>query len=326
MMNDVIISSRVRLARNLAEYPFPNRTTGAQKKEICAKVKETFDGNKNFGTASFSSLSAEQRLALVEKHLISHEFASHPEGRELITGANLSIMINEEDTFRIQSIMPGFDLDTAYRNVSLADDFIDEKFVYAFDRTLGYLTACPTNLGCAMRASVMVHLPGLTRSGELEGLVSSLSGLGYTVRGIYGEGSGSGGHIYQISNMRSAGKSEREIIDDLKKIAVKIVDSEQKARRNIYEKYPIRTEDRIYRSLAAAQSARILSEKEYFEILTDISEGITCGIVKDITPETLYSTLGTLLTATIMAENPGVTDGFSRRIHRAQMFREIFTQ
>lgn len=323
-MNDVIISSRVRLARNLADYPFPNRTTAVQKKEICSRVVQAFEGSANFKIESFSSLSAPQRLSLVERHLISREFAASGEGRELITGADLSIMVNEEDTFRIQSILPGFSLDEAYKNVSLADDFIDEKFTYAFDGTMGYLTACPTNLGCALRASVMVHLPALSRSGELESLISSLSGLGYTVRGIYGEGSSAGGYIYQISNMHSAGKSENDIIESLKMIAVKVVDSEKKARRTMYEKYPVRTEDRIYRSLAIAQNARILSEKEYFQILCDVSEGITCGIVKNVEAEKLYATLNTLLTATLTAQYPDASDGFTRRIKRAEEMRRIF--
>ncbi|MBQ9920688.1 MAG: ATP--guanido phosphotransferase [Clostridia bacterium] len=324
MTSDVIISSRVRLARNLADYPFPNRTTAAQKKEICEKVTQAFDGNANFTVASFSSLTLPQRLSLVERHLISREFASSCEGKELITGADLSIMVNEEDTFRIQSILPGFNLDEAYKNVSLADDFIDEKFNYAFDGTLGYLTACPTNLGCALRASVMVHLPALSRSGELESLISSLSGLGYTVRGIYGEGSGAGGYIYQISNMRSAGKSETDIIESLKMVAIKVVDSEKKARRTMYEKYPVRTEDRIYRSLAIAQNARILSEKEYFQILGDLSEGITCSLVKETDAEKLYSTLNTLLTATLNANYPEASDMFTRRVKRAEGMRKIF--
>lgn len=324
MTNDVIISSRVRLARNLADYPFPNRTTAAQKKEICEKVTQAFDGNANFTVASFSVLTLPQRLSLVERHLISREFASSCEGKELITGADLSIMVNEEDTFRIQSILPGFNLDEAYKNVSLADDFIDEKFNYAFDGTLGYLTACPTNLGCALRASVMVHLPALSRSGELESLISSLSGLGYTVRGIYGEGSGAGGYIYQISNMRSAGKSETDIIESLKMVAIKVVDSEKKARRTMYEKYPVRTEDRIYRSLAIAQNARILSEKEYFQILGDLSEGITCSLVKETDAEKLYSTLNTLLTATLNANYPEASDMFTRRVKRAEGMRKIF--
>jgi len=324
MTNDVIISSRVRLARNLADYPFPNRTTAAQKKEICEKVTQAFDGNANFKIASFSALTLPQRLSLVERHLISREFASSCEGKELITGADLSIMVNEEDTFRIQSILPGFNLDEAYKNVSLADDFIDEKFNYAFDGTLGYLTACPTNLGCALRASVMVHLPALSRSGELESLISSLSGLGYTVRGIYGEGSGAGGYIYQISNMRSAGKSETDIIESLKMVAIKVVDSEKKARRTMYEKYPVRTEDRIYRSLAIAQNARILSENEYFQILGDLSEGITCSLVKETDAEKLYSTLNTLLTATLNANYPEASDMFTRRVKRAEGMRKIF--
>ncbi|MBQ9940482.1 MAG: ATP--guanido phosphotransferase [Clostridia bacterium] len=323
-MNDVVISSRVRLARNLADYPFPNRSSIQQKKEICDKVRQAFCDNKNFGIAHFSSLNLQMRTALVEKHLVSREFAVSADGKELITGSNLSIMINEEDVFRIQSILPGFCLDKAYENVNLADDFIDEKFMFAFDASLGYLTACPTNLGCALRASVMVHLPGLAKSDGLESLVTSLSGLGYTVRGMYGEGSNTGGFIYQISNMRSMGKTENEIIQDLKKITEKIVDSEHKARKNIHEKYPIRTEDKILRSHAIAKSAKILSEKEFFDILTDLSVGITCGIIKDISPEKLYGTLNTLLSAIIMADNSHITDGFERRIYRAEKIKEIF--
>lgn len=325
-MKDVIISSRVRLARNLADYPFPNRTSAAQKNEICEKVRKIFEGNKSFGVARYSKMSELERVALVEKHIVSREFAASAEGKELITGENITVMVNEEDTFRIQSVVPGFELDKAFENANRVDDFIDEHMKYAYDEQLGYLTACPTNLGCAMRASVMLHLPALSKTNELSALANSLSGLGFTIRGMYGEGSQAKGSIYQISNMLSEGKSENEIIENLKKIIVRVVDSEIKARKAICEKAPIQTEDKVLRSAAVAKNARLLSEDEYFDILSDIAIGITCGIVKDTAPEALYSTLGTLLTATIMADNRDVTDALSRRMYRAENMKKIFKE
>lgn len=325
-MTDVIISSRVRLARNLADYPFPNRTSAAQKNEICEKVRDIFKENKNFGIAHYAKMSELERVSLVEKHIISREFASSANGRELITAENITVMVNEEDTFRIQSVVPGFDLDAAYRYANLADDFIDEHFTYAFDGRLGYLTACPTNLGCAIRASVMLHLPALDKTSGMSSLANSLSGLGFTIRGMYGEGSSAKGSIYQISNTFSEGKSEEEIIENLKKVIVRIVDNEIKARKSICEKIPIQTEDKVLRSAAIAKNSRIMSEDEYFDILSDIAIGITCGIIKDTTPQALYSTLTKLLTATIMAENRDVTDALTRRMHRAENMKKIFKE
>ncbi|MBE6689526.1 MAG: ATP--guanido phosphotransferase [Ruminococcaceae bacterium] len=324
MNGDVIISSRVRLARNLAEYPFPNRTSPAQKNEICDKIRDIFRENKSFGIAHYSKMSETERISLVEKHFISREFAARSEGRELITADTVTVMVNEEDTLRIQSIVPGFDIDRAFKNADLTDTLIDENVKYAFDEQLGYLTACPTNLGCAMRASVMLHLPALVQTGQLNSLANSMSGLGFTIRGMYGEGSKAKGSIYQISNMHSEGRSETEIIENLKKIIVRIVDSELKARKTICEKSPIQAEDKILRSAAIAKSAKLMSEEEYFNILSDIAIGLTCGIIKDTTPSALYSTLNTLLTATIMAENRDVTDGLTRRMHRAEHMKKIF--
>lgn len=325
-MKDVIISSRVRLARNLADYPFPNRTSAAQKNEICENVRKIFENNKSFGVARYSKMSELERVALVEKHVVSREFASSADGKELITGENITVMVNEEDTFRIQSVVPGFELDKAFENANRVDDFIDEHMKYAYDERLGYLTACPTNLGCAMRASVMLHLPALSKTNELSALANSLSGLGFTIRGMYGEGSQAKGSIYQISNMLSEGKTENEIIENLKKIIVRVVDSEIKARKAICEKSPVQVEDKVLRSAAVAKNARLLSEDEYFDILSDIAIGITCGIVKDTTPEALYATLGTLLTATIMADNRDVTDALSRRMYRAENMKKIFKE
>ncbi len=325
-MNDVIISSRVRLARNLSDYPFPNRTSLQQKNEICDKIRSIFADNKNFGIAHYSRMNELERASLVEKHVISREFASHTEGREIITCENITIMVNEEDTLRIQSMADGFDLDTAFKNASLADDYIDAHLPYAFDSRLGYLTACPTNLGCAMRASVMLHLPALSQTSKLNSIADSLTALGFTIRGIYGEGSKAYGGIYQISNMYSEGKSEEEIIENLKKIIVRIAESEISARKEIYENAPIQTKDRIMRSAAIAKSACLMSEKEYFRILSDIAIGITCSLINDTDYSILYSTLNTLLTATIMAENRDVTDDISRRMYRAENIKKIFRE
>lgn len=324
MNGDVIISSRVRFARNLADYPFPNRTSTAQKNEICEKIRAIFADNKSFGIAHYSQMSQTERLSLVEKHFISREFAAVAEGRELITADTVTVMVNEEDTLRIQSIVPGFELERAYKNADLTDDYIDEHIKYAFDSQLGYLTACPTNLGCGMRASVMLHLPALSQTAELNSLANSLSGLGFTIRGMYGEGSKASGSIYQISNINSEGKSENEIIENLKKIIVRIVDSEIKARKAICDKAPIQMQDRILRSAAIAKSAVLMSEEEYFGIMSDIAIGLTCGIIKDTAPEALYATLNKLLTATIMADNRDVTDGISRRMYRAENMKKIF--
>ena len=209
---DVVLSTRIRLARNLDEFPFPSRLDAAGKNRVNSIVKSTLFENdgKDFSYIEMKDLTRLQAVSLAERHLISPEFASKKEGSALILSADesVSIMLCEEDHIRLQVMKAGLALEEAYDIADKLDSIIDGKVKYAFDERIGYLTQCPTNLGTAMRASVMLHLPALTRCGQISRLANTVSKLGLTIRGAYGEGSQPKGDIYQISNQITLGITE----------------------------------------------------------------------------------------------------------------------
>ena len=239
MSDAVIISSRVRLARNLKDYPFPNRMDEKTREEIAEKVKalmckSEFCGYK-FLAVKMEDVGEFDRVSMVERHLISPDFASGDKGKLLITTENeeISIMVGEEDHLRIQVILPGFEPEKAYEIADKLDTELDKSLGFAFDKRLGYLTQCPTNLGTGMRASVMMHLPALKESRTVARIASNLAKLGLVIRGAYGEDTDAKGDMYQISNQVSLGISEKAAIENLKSITEQLVNSELKTRENL---------------------------------------------------------------------------------------------
>ena len=212
--SDVIISSRVRLARNLTMYPFPHKMDASQAKQAGEEIESAFFGDnqilrKQYLALDLDSLTDEDRMSLAEKHLISDKLAKGGSGHRLIISRDesLSIMINEEDHIRIQSMSAGLALENAYQSAAEISLLMENKLALAYNEKYGFLTACPTNTGTGMRASVMAHLPGMSMAGGLKNIVESLSKLGFAVRGYFGEGSKSQGHLYQISNQLTLGFS-----------------------------------------------------------------------------------------------------------------------
>ncbi|MEA4831694.1 Protein-arginine kinase [bioreactor metagenome] len=330
--SDVVISTRVRLARNLENTPFPQRLDKAGKASVIEKIRAVFNPDK-FSFIDFSKLSEIERLSYVESHLSSPDFAQAADGMlieaknaDSASGVKLSVMVNEEDHMRIQAIVPGFDIASAYEAAGKADDMISEKLTIAFDEKLGYLTACPTNLGCAFRISAMLHLPSLTMSGKINSLIDAIDKTGCLIRGIYGEGSEAWGMLYQISNRSSAGRSESEIITWFENIARRIIESERRERTSLIKHTQAATEDRIYRALGTAKFARRISSAELSDIYSCIRMGREIGLDNMCSYAEADKLITNLMPAHLAladreAERPSVRDSI-----RADKLRDVLNQ
>jgi len=282
----IVISSRVRLARNLKNYPFSAvlSADGAVKMiaETEAAIRERggeFSDDLKF--ADLGSLGEIEKAAMLENHLISPAFLQRKAPKALAFSADesLGIMLNEEDHIRIQSIFSGDRIDDAWNLADKADDLIEEAVEYAFDKDYGYLTSCPTNTGTGLRASFMLHLPMLERTGQLKSVVSSITKFGMTLRGIYGEGTEPMGSIFQISNQVTMGKTEQEIIAALKNVTNRVIESEQILRGKMLQIARVDLEDSVFRSLGALRFARRVTTKEAMSLLSDQMLGAACGLI-----------------------------------------------
>ena len=258
---DVVVSTRVRLARNLKQYPFPARASASQREAVERQVKDALlSGNsilsKEFRFVPLENTTQEEAVSLVERHIVSPEFIADRRGKAVLISADesISIMVNEEDHLRIQVLREGFSLKEAAETADRIDTLLSENLDFAFDPELGYLTQCPTNLGTGLRASVMLHLPGLTESGAMPRIASNLSKLGLTIRGTYGEGSKSIGALYQLSNQITLGLSENEAIENLRSITVQLMEEERKARAQMSEE--IAWQDKIDRAAGVLKRDR----------------------------------------------------------------------
>lgn len=284
--DNIAISTRIRLARNIVGYPFPNRLSTSQKNELNKKIfNAIFNSNSSLKSQlkaiNMSDLSDTEAASLVEKHLISIDFANNRNGKTLIISEDesISIMLCEEDHIRIQVIKSGLNLDEAYDIANKIDIVLSESINFAFDDKLGYLTACPTNLGTGLRASVMMHLPCIKMNNKINSLIHSISKIGLTIRGIYGEGTKSKASIYQLSNQVTLGVSEKNIIENLNSITNQIINKEIEEASLFNE---LELEDMIYRSVGLLSNARILSENEMMDNISNVILGNRLGLVKNL--------------------------------------------
>ncbi len=289
---DTVISTRIRLARNLANFPFLSRANTEQKREIEGlirqKIKRTND-TKDFHYIRLSDISAVDRLFLVERRLISREHAGGDGERGVAFGKSetISVMVNEEDHLRIQVIRSGFELRGTWKVIDEIDNILEKELKYAFSPTFGYLTACPTNVGTGMRASVMLHLPALGLTHHVEKVFSAVGKLGLIVRGLYGEGTQVLGDLYQISNQFTLGKSEAEIIEIVESVVPNITSYERMAREALVTDNRKQLEDRVWRSYGMLKMARMLSSEETMHLLSQVRLGVNLGLIKDLSLETL---------------------------------------
>lgn len=284
--NGVIISSRIRLARNLANYSFPNRLDKEKAIEMIEEIENTISSNeelKNELTFTYmKDVNQIDKVAMMERHVISPLFINMTIPTYLILSKDesTSIMINEEDHIRIQSMNTGMNLTKALENANKIDDIIEENVTYAFNDKLGYLTACPTNVGTGLRASYMLHVPALESTGQLQFILEAIGKFGLTVRGIHGEGSESQGSVFQISNQITLGLNEQEIIENLTSVTRQIVDQEIVLRDKLLKENRLKFEDAVYRSYGLLSNARILSSKEAMTLLSDMKLGFELGLIK----------------------------------------------
>lgn len=296
--SDVVISSRVRLARNLSHQPFPLLATTTQAKEVLDRLldiseSDVLSKHGQFNTIELEQLSELEKRVLVEKHLISPNLANDSRAGAVVMSDNeaISIMINEEDHLRIQCLYPGFQIEEAWKVASSIDDSYEEMIEFAFDENKGYLTTCPTNVGTGLRASVMMHLPALVLTQQINRILSAVTQVGLAVRGLYGEGSEALGNLFQISNQITLGQSEQEIIDNLYSVAKQIIEHEKAARRKLMKESYRRLEDRVKRSYGILSHAAIMDSKEAAQRLSDVRLGADLDILTNVSPQVLNELL-----------------------------------
>jgi len=296
--SDVVISSRVRIARNLRNLPFPLMASPEQSLSVTDQLLGVAESGRLNGLGKIEQirlpeLTELEKLVLVEKHLISPNLANESCNGALILSPNedISIMINEEDHLRIQCLCSGFQVNEAWDSASKVDDIFEEQVDYAFDEKHGYLTSCPTNVGTGIRVSVMMHLPALVMTGQINRILSAVTQVGLAVRGIYGEGSEATGNLFQVSNQVTLGQSEQEIIDNLFQVARQIIEHEKSARDKLLNESKLRVEDRVRRSYGILTQALIMDSKEASQRLSDIRLGSHLGLLPEVNPLVLNELL-----------------------------------
>lgn len=326
--SDVVVSTRIRLARNLQDYPFSPRLDDTGAAEIIGKVRSVpeFAG---YEYTDLAELPVELALSLGEKHIISPEFAAGKGRRGLLADPDrgLYLMLCEEDHVRLQCIMAGCAIDEAYASASKAESAMDKALSLAYSERFGYLTHCPTNLGTGMRASVMLFLPAISAAKEIASLQSQLTKLGLTVRGMSGEGSSADGCLYQISNQITLGVSEEETLKKLSAITKSIVKRERELRGSIGGEEYLRLRDRVRRAMGIMGYAELIDTKELFELYSKVRLGAAMGMADGITCEIMDRLLFTSMPATLTATEQGrIKTAIDRDAVRAEKVRAVLSK
>ena len=289
---DIVISSRVRLARNLAQFAFPNRADDDAKAEIEETLRSKLD-DLSIGTklsyVDVARLETLDRQFLVERQLISREHAEAHGSRGVGIGdeENLSLMINEEDHLRLQVLRSGLALDDCWSAINKLDDAVEEHVTYAFNNQLGYLTACPTNVGTGIRVSVMLHLPALVLTKEIQKVFQALQKISLAVRGLYGEGSQAMGDFYQISNQVTLGKREEQLINDVREVIPNIISYERRMRDELVRQDRQRLHDQVSRAYGILKNAQTISSEETMHLLSSVRMGINLGLIDELQMSTV---------------------------------------
>lgn len=322
---DIAISTRIRVARNIKEIPFPARMNKEHLSVLNSAIKNAVahisaDICGKLSVIEMNNVSVEEAFSMVERHIISPEFAENKADKLLVISSDerVSIMVCEEDHLRIQVIMPGLALEEAYDLANKIDDALAEELSYAYDERFGFLTQCPTNLGTGLRASVMLHLPTIENNGSLAIIGDSATKFGLTVRGLYGEGSKSAASLYQISNQITLGISERSALENLKSIALQIIAKEREDRENISK---LAVEDSVMRAYGILKYQRILSSEEMMQLLSKIKLGNAMGILNNV-DESLPVQLLIECQPYMLQKKLGIMSPDDRDISRGKIVRE----
>ncbi len=325
----IVLSSRIRLARNLTLAPFTNRADKPAMDEVLKAVEAAMAQVPYLKKATFfrlNELDNIDRQFLVERHLMSHDHASNPQGKAVIVSAEeaLSVMVNEEDHLRIQVMQSGFNIDGTWAVVDRLDNALSEVLPYAFMPDWGFLTACPTNTGTAMRGSVMVHLPALVMTRQISKVLAAIGKLSFAARGFYGEGTQAAGNFYQISNQVSLGHSELDIIQNINGLIRQIVEQEEQARQALLLQNKAMLEDKICRAWGTLKSARIISSQETIELLSMVRLGVDVGVITDLDPKALNELFIMIQPAHLQKIEGKKLSTAERDTRRAQLIREKF--
>jgi len=322
-LGPIVISSRVRLARNFKDLPFPGNMSREAGQEVLARIDQALKQPSPDGyyMLRMKDLPQNERLALVEEHLISYHLANQPAGAVARAPASgLSVMLNEEDHLRIQCLLGGLDLEAAWQVASRCDDYLESELDFAFHEEYGYLTACPTNVGTGMRASVMLHLPALVESAQIGRVLMAIGQFGLMARGLYGEGTEAKGHIFQISNQVTSGVSEEEIVRNLKAVTLQIVGQEQAHQKKMLAAHRPKIEDRVFRALGVLTSARLLDSSEAMVLLSELRLGVSLGLLS--LPLPLLSELLVLIQPGVLQSvNKKELQALERDVKRAEAVR-----
>jgi len=327
--SDVVISSRIRLARNLSDFPFSTKTTKQKENEIINLLEEnTQKIGYGLKLLKLKDIDDITKMSLVEKHLISPEFALNKteSGAILINDdENICIMINEEDHLRIQIFNAGLDIENVINLSIELDEKIGEILPYAYNEQYGFLTSCPTNVGTGLRASIMVHLPALTKTGNIRKILDIVNNFGMNIRGIYGEGSNTQGNVYQISNQQSLGISEKDIIKNLKLITEKIIEQERLARKYL-SKNSIDLEDKVYRAYGILANCKKITSEECRQLLSDIRLGTDLGIIDELNDLKVNKLELYTKPANLQKYLSKKIDSYERDIRRAEVIKQIINE
>jgi protein arginine kinase len=326
--NDILISSRVRLARNLLAFPFMSKATETQREEIQTTLRNRLEKLKEAPGHLYVEMSDTQdidRQMLMERHLISRQLAA-PDGSKgvfITEGEDISVMVNEEDHLRIQAIAPGLQIQECWQKAGMVDDELEAGLDFAFSDKLGYLTACPTNLGTGLRVSVMVHLPALQLTGKIDQIKQAAKDMRLAVRGLYGEGTEALGDFYQISNQTTLGRSEQEIIREFNdQVVPRILQAESAARELLVEENPLLIDDRIGRALGVLSHARLLTAEEALYHLSYLRLGVTLGRISGLELGAINNLFLLAQTAHLQKIRGGELDEATRKAVRAEFIRQ----
>ena len=324
---DLVVSTRIRLARNLASVPFTHRARDEQLQGVLASVLGAASRTRSLGDGwlvRMDSVPAVDRQVLVERHLVSHELSDGARPRGLLMGSEerLALMINEEDHLRLQAMASGFQLHDAHARADAADSELEEALDFAFSDELGYLTACPTNTGTGMRASVLVHLPALVLLQEIHKVLKSIMQVGLNVRGLYGEHSDVMGNLFQVSNQTTLGHSEQESIESLERVTRQVLEAEERARERLVRDARVQTEDKVWRAYGLLRHCRTVASQEVINLCSAVRLGVSLGF-PGLPP---IGVINELLVRTqpghLQRMHGGELTPPERNLYRAQLVRE----
>ena len=333
--SDIVISSRIRLARNLADFPFISRTTEADRAEIERIIHERIEDLQQNGKVSADALYVDvgnledvDRQFLVERQLISRELAESEGARAVVIDQSerFSVMINEEDHLRIQVMQSGLSLQNAWQQIDELDDLIEDRITYAYSERLGYLTACPTNVGTGVRVSVMLHLPALVITRQIEKVFRSLQKINLAVRGLYGEGSQATGDFYQISNQVTLGLTEEELTKKVADVVPMLIDYERQAREFLIRESHETLHDRVSRAFGILRTAQTISSEETMHLLSSVRMGINLGLIGDLEMPTVNKLFIHTQPAHLQKMSGVELDTSDRNIERASYLRQHLTK